>query len=70
MKVEPSSLKELLIAEGSKIDEAVRRAARHALLTHKRAGNPVASWQDGRAVLVPAEKPAAEERRAGVSQES
>jgi len=38
------------------IEHAMRRAVRHALLTHKRAGNTVAAWKDGRVVLVAAEK--------------
>lgn len=32
--------------------EAVQRAVREALREHKRAGNPVAGWQDGRVVIV------------------
>lgn len=38
------------------VDKAMRDAVRHALLTHKRAGNPVASWKDGRVVIIPAEE--------------
>jgi hypothetical protein len=38
------------------IEQAMRRAVQHALLTHKRAGNTVAAWKDGRVVLVAAEK--------------
>ncbi|HEX8459239.1 MAG TPA: hypothetical protein VF656_18250 [Pyrinomonadaceae bacterium] len=34
------------------IEQAMRRAVRQALLTHKRAGNTVAVWRDGRVVLV------------------
>ncbi len=37
------------------IEHAMRRAVRHALLTHKRAGNTVAAWRDGRVVLVTAD---------------
>ncbi|HEV7905415.1 MAG TPA: hypothetical protein VGO96_16360 [Pyrinomonadaceae bacterium] len=38
------------------VEHAMRRAVAHALLTHKRAGNTVAAWKDGRVVLVKAEK--------------
>ncbi|MBF0498672.1 MAG: hypothetical protein HQM09_00955 [Candidatus Riflebacteria bacterium] len=38
------------------IDAAIRRAVREALADHKRAGNPVAVWQDGRVVIVPPHK--------------
>ncbi len=47
-------MKGLFIEKEKAIDEAVRRAVRHALLAHKRAGNPVASWQDGRVVTIAA----------------
>ena len=43
------------------VDDAMRDAVRHALLTHKRAGNPVASWKDGRVVIIPAEEIQVEE---------
>ncbi|MDQ1590474.1 MAG: hypothetical protein QOG71_1101 [Pyrinomonadaceae bacterium] len=42
--------------ETKSIEHAMRRAVRQALLTHKRAGNTVAAWKDGRVVLVAAEK--------------
>ncbi len=45
-----------LSAETKAVEHAMRRAVQHALLTHKRAGNPVAAWKDGRVVLVAAEE--------------
>lgn len=38
--------------ETKAIEHAMRRAVEHALLTHKRAGNTVATWRDGQVVLV------------------
>ncbi len=38
-----------------RLEQALRRAVQSALLMHKRAGNPVATWKDGRVVLIPAE---------------
>ena len=38
-----------------RLEQALRRAVRAALLAHKRAGNPVASWEDGHVVLLPPE---------------
>ncbi len=38
------------------IEQAMRRAVRQALAAHKHAGNTVATWRDGRVVLVAAEK--------------
>jgi hypothetical protein len=34
------------------IEAALRRAVREALLDHKRAGNPVPVWRDGRVVWI------------------
>ena len=44
---------------------ALRQAVREALLDHKRAGNPVAVWRDGRVAWIqpqdiPADLPASE----------
>ncbi|MEJ7846743.1 MAG: hypothetical protein WKF92_01500 [Pyrinomonadaceae bacterium] len=36
----------------TEIDKACRHAVREALLMHKRAGNPVAVWRDGKVVLL------------------
>jgi hypothetical protein len=43
------------INDHSRILDALRQAVREALLNHKRAGNPVAVWQNDRVVWVPAE---------------
>jgi len=37
---------------GEEIDGLVRQAVREAVLDHKRAGNPVAGWKDGKVVIV------------------
>ena len=64
MRIKSDNLRDLLIAEEKAVDEAVNKAVRHALLAHKRAGNPVASWENGKVVLIPAEKiPVAERKR-------
>ena len=42
--------------ETKAVEHAMRRAVAHALLAHKRAGNTVAAWKDGRVVLVEAEQ--------------
>lgn len=41
-----------IIVHGKEVEEILRRAVQHALLTHKRAGNPIASWQDGKVVII------------------
>jgi hypothetical protein len=45
-----------LFLEGKTIERILRRAVRHALLEHKRVGNTIAAWEDGRVVLIPAEE--------------
>ena len=47
---------DLFIRHAEEIRKVVRRAVRHALLDHKRAGNPVAIWQDGKVVLLQPEE--------------
>lgn len=41
---------------GNDIEKALQRAVRQALLMHKRIGNPVAVWRDGRVVIIPPEE--------------
>jgi len=52
---DPQSLDQLL-AESAAVETAVRESVREALLMHKRLGNPVAAWQDGRVVWIPADQ--------------
>lgn len=39
-----------IFAEGTLIDRALKQAVHEALLQHKRAGNPIAAWRDGKTV--------------------
>lgn len=38
------------------IDKALERAVREALLMHRRAGNPVAVWREGKVVWLAADE--------------
>jgi hypothetical protein len=38
------------------IGKVLQLAVREALLMHKRIGNPVAIWKDGRVVIIPPEE--------------
>ena len=38
------------------IEKVLQRAVNHALLVHKRLGNPIATWKDGKVVIVPSEE--------------
>ena len=45
------------VAEHAKeIEKILRQAVNHALIRHKRLGNPIATWKDGKVVIVPPEK--------------
>ena len=55
MTVDHELLDQWLIVYGKAIEDVLRRAVQQALLAHKRAGNPIATWQDEHVVLVPPE---------------
>jgi hypothetical protein len=61
MKAEVNIPDRLFLTEGEKVERILRRAVRHALLAHKRAGHSVAVWEHGRVVLVPADEIQVEE---------
>jgi len=44
-----------MFAAGTPIDEAVRMGVRIALIRHKKLGNPVVAWRDGKVVWIPPE---------------
>ena len=45
------------VAEHAKdIEKILQRAVNHALLRHKRLGNPIAVWRDGKIVIIPPEE--------------
>lgn len=51
-----STTKDLLIDNREQIKETLQRAVQGALLLHKRAGNPIAVWRDGKVVTLPPEE--------------
>jgi hypothetical protein len=61
VSVKQAGRRQINVVQGEPVVDALRRAARSALLEHKRAGNPVASWKDGRVVIIPAEEIPVEE---------
>ncbi len=48
-------IKEIL-ADEKQITETLQRAVREAVQAHRRAGNLIAAWKDGKAVLIKAEE--------------
>jgi hypothetical protein len=45
-----------IFAEGTLIDSALKMAGEKALLQHKKLGNPVALWHEGKVVWIPPEE--------------
>jgi hypothetical protein len=43
-------------AHAGDIEKILRRAVNQALLKHKRLGNSIAIWKDGKVVIVPPEE--------------
>jgi hypothetical protein len=57
MRLQRTDLEQVLADKG-KVETALRSAVRDALARHKKAGNPVAVWRDGKVIwLKPEEIP-------------
>ncbi|MBP0028642.1 hypothetical protein [Roseofilum sp. Guam] len=41
-----------ILAEGTLIDQAIKKAVNRAVWEHKQLGNPVAAWKDGKVVWI------------------
>jgi hypothetical protein len=54
MKERPRPSISELLADHTLITDAICRAVREAVLQHARAEQPVATWQNGRVVWIPA----------------
>ncbi|MEO8433314.1 MAG: hypothetical protein ABI596_00335 [Pyrinomonadaceae bacterium] len=48
--------KRIFIDYGDAIETVLQRAVNNALLIHKRLGNPIATWKDGKVVIIPPEE--------------
>jgi nucleoside-diphosphate-sugar epimerase len=51
--IDPDASQDPLSAQGKEIEEVLQRAVRQALLTHKRAGNSIVVWREGKEVIIP-----------------
>jgi hypothetical protein len=56
MKVEPRFQSINLAEQAEAIELILQEGVRQALLIHKRLGNPIAIWKDGKVVMVPPEE--------------
>ena len=45
-----------LVEQASEIEHLLQRAVRHELSIHRRLGNSVAVWRDGKVVIIPPEE--------------
>ncbi len=52
----PTSHHEITDESLARMSKIMGEAVRQALLQHKRAGNPIAVWRDGKVVWIPAEE--------------
>ena len=52
----PSSQEAQILAEAEQVEAAVQAAVRDALIQHKRAGNPIAVWENNQVVWIPPEQ--------------
>lgn len=56
MRIDIHESRDLLVSYGKEVEGILRRAVRSALLEHKRAGNRVASWEQGGVVFIEPDK--------------
>ena len=56
MKPQPKIPEDLCFTHAKEIEAIFREAVRRALLFHKRMGNPIASWENGKVVIIPPEE--------------
>jgi hypothetical protein len=48
--------KDYFATHAKEIEKILQKAVNHALLIHKRLGNPIATWKDGKVVIIPPEE--------------
>jgi hypothetical protein len=53
-----------LVAQADAVEAAARQAVREALLVHKRMGNAICVWREGRVVWIPPEEITVPEEKA------
>ncbi|MBS1812669.1 MAG: hypothetical protein JST84_31165 [Acidobacteria bacterium] len=56
MKEETNGQSGLRVPHGKELENILREAGRQARIMHKKLGNPIANWQDGKVVIIPPEE--------------
>jgi len=51
----PTAESDKIVEHAERVEAAVQAAVREALIQHKRAGNPIAVWEEGRVKWIPPE---------------
>ncbi|HZW33902.1 MAG TPA: hypothetical protein VFF52_24480 [Isosphaeraceae bacterium] len=69
-KIESEREDDEFLAEIEAVEAAVQQAVKDALTMHKKAGDPVVGWKDGRVVWVPAEEIDVEDESTGAPETS
>lgn len=44
------------VPHGKELEAILREAGRQARIMHKKLGNPIASWENGKVVIIPPEE--------------
>ena len=52
IKIDLENSEDVLFENAEKIEKILRFAVRQAVISHKQAGNSVAIWKDGKAILI------------------
>lgn len=52
IKIDLENSENVLFDNAEKIEKILEFAVRQAVISHKLAGNPIAVWKDGKAVLI------------------
>ena len=63
IKIDLENSESILFENAEKIEKVLQFAVRQAVILHKRMGNPIAVWKDGKAVLIPPDEIEADENQ-------
>ncbi|MBA3355431.1 MAG: hypothetical protein H0U18_05720 [Pyrinomonadaceae bacterium] len=55
-ETKPILTRDFFAEHAKDIEKILRHAVNQALLMHKQLGNPIATWKDGKVVIVPPEE--------------
>jgi hypothetical protein len=56
IKIDLKKTDKLFVEHGKTVEKILQFAVREEIIRHKRQGNSIAVWKDGKAILIPAEQ--------------